>query len=105
MQSVNEWKHVESAHHQYIQLFIQNNLVGDLDPRWNSHDDTDEIWPSLHTYAHTALQPWFTGEVKDHPRPDLVELYHKTYADAEAAAHNIEDYAINRGVNYGIIGK
>ena len=35
-------------------------------------------------------------KVKDHPRPDLVELYHKTYADAEAAGYNIEDYAINR---------
>ena len=108
MPLVNKWKHVDTAHHQFIQLFIQQNLVGDLDPRWNSHDgDTNEIW-QLH-YTHMPTQPWqpawFTGEIQDHPRPDLVELYHQTYAEAEAAGYNIEDYAVNRGVNYGIIGK
>ena len=35
---------------QFISMFITNNLVGNLDPRWNSHDgDTDEIY-QLHNW-------------------------------------------------------
>ena len=108
MPPVNEWKKVDSAHHQFMQLFIQNNLVGDLDPRWNSHDGDAEPIYHLH-YTHMPTQPWkpawFTGTPEEHPRQDLVELYHNTYEEALANGYKLEDYQVNRGVNYGIIGK
>jgi hypothetical protein len=105
---VEQWKDIVTAHHQYIELFIKQNLVGWLDPRWNSHDgDTDEIW-QLH-YTHMPTQPWapawFTGEAQNHPRPDLVDVFHDAYQAALDAGYKLEDYAVNRGVNYGIIGK
>jgi len=108
MPPVNTWKSNETAHHQFMQLFIQNNLVGDLDPRWNSHDGDAEPIYHLH-YTHMPTQPWkpawFTGTPEEHPRQDLVELFHKTYEEAEAAGYKLEDYQVNRGVNYGIIGR
>lgn len=108
MPPVNQWKANETAHHQFMQLFIQNNLVGDLDPRWNSHDGDAEPIYHLH-YTHMPTQPWkpawFTGTPEEHPRQDLVELYHKTFEEAEANGYKLEDYAIDRGVTYGIIGK
>ena len=108
MPPVSGWKNVDTAHHQFMQLFIQNNLVGDLDPRWNSHDGDAEPIYHLH-YTHMPTQPWkpawFTGTPEEHPRQDLVELYHKTFEEAEANGYKLEDYAIDRGVKYGIIGK
>ena len=106
--AVETWKEDATAHHQFINMFIANNLVGDLDPRWNSHDgDTDEIY-QLH-YTHMATQPWqpkwFTGEVQEHPRKDLVEIYEKAYDEAVLEGYKLEDYEINRGVKYGIIGQ
>ena len=106
--SVNDYKHVASAHHQMIQIAQQQNLVGPLDPRWNSHDgDADPYW-QLH-YTHMPTQPWkpawFTGEPKDHPRPDLVEVYKKMLDEAVQAGYNIDTYKVDRGVKYGIIGK
>ena len=106
--AVETWKADATAHHQFIQLFIQNNLVGTLDARWNSHDgDTDEIY-QLH-YTHMATQPWqpkwFTGEVQEHPRKDLVEIYEKAYDEAVLEGYKLEDYEVDRGVTYGIIGK
>lgn len=108
MPSVAEWKKEPTAHHQFINLFIQNNLVGNLDPRWNSHDgDTDEIW-QLH-YTHMPTQPWkpawFTGIAQEHPRPDLVDVYNESFDSALQAGFKLEDYAVDRGVTYGIIGK
>ena len=59
---VETWKEDVTAHHQFISMFIANNLVGNLDPRWNSHDgDTDEIY-QLH-YTHMATQPWPNGSL------------------------------------------
>tara|TARA_Y100000114_G_scaffold91489_1_gene84960 strand:- start:53 stop:781 length:729 start_codon:yes stop_codon:yes gene_type:complete len=106
--AVETWKEDATAHHQFINMFIANNLVGDLDPRWNSHDgDTDEIY-QLH-YTHMATQPWqpkwFTGEVQEHPRKDLVEIYEKAYDEAVLEGYKLEDYEVDRGVKYGIIGQ
>ena len=108
MPEVNTWKHIDSAHHQFIDQFIQHNFVGDLDPRWNSHDgDTDEMW-NLH-YTHMPTQPWrpewFKGEVAEHPHPHLEEVFFRMYKEAEFMGYKIEDYKIDRGVKYGIIGK
>lgn len=108
MPPVDQWKRNETHHQQLMQVFIQNNLVGDLDPRWNSHDgDTEEIY-QLH-YTHMPTQPWkprwFTGIPEEHPRKDLVDLFHNTYKEAEEAGYSIDNYDIDRGVTYGIIGR
>ena len=55
--AVETWKADATAHHQFIQLFIQNDLVGTLDKRWNSHDgDTDEIKSMTKIGATTQLE-------------------------------------------------
>ena len=108
MPLVETWKHEETAHHAFIQQFQQLNLVGTLDPKWNSHDGDVEPFSILH-YTHMPTQPWrpawFTGEPKAHPRPDLAELVWEMAREAEENGYNIKDYTQNRGIGYGIIGK
>ena len=48
---------------------------------------------------------WFTGEVQEHPRKDLVEIYEKAYDEAVLEGYKLEDYEVDRGVKYGIIGQ
>jgi len=108
MPLAENWKHVDSAHHQFIHLFQQGNLVGDLDPKWNSHDG--DVMPcSILHYTHMPTQPWkpswFTGVSEPHPKPELVELFWKTVDEAEKNGYNRKDYEIDRGIKYGIIGK
>ena len=56
IQPSEQWKHVDHFHQQYIQLMIQNNVVGDLDPRWNSHDgDVDPFWILHYTHFLTGV--------------------------------------------------
>jgi len=84
----DEWKHVDFAHQQYMKLFIERGVVGDLDPRWNCHDGDglklDDIW-HLH-YTNMATQPWcpewYIGAQLDHPRHDLVKFFWDTFEDA-----------------------
>ena len=108
MPLTENWKTAEHAHHSFIQQFIQMDLVGDLDPRWNSHDGDAEPYWILH-YTHMPTQPWqpawFTGTAQEHPRPDLVEVYKKALDKAVEAGYNVDDYKVDRGVKYGIIGK
>ena len=88
-----EWKHVDYAHQQYMQLFIEKSLVGDLDSRWNCHDGDNlplkDIW-HLH-YTNMATQPWrpewYIGPKKNHPRKDLVELFWHTLVKAKDAGY------------------
>jgi hypothetical protein len=103
-----DYKRSATAHHQFIQQFQQLQLVGGLDARWNSHDgDADPFW-QLH-YTHMPTQPWkpkwFTGDPQEHPRPDLVEIYKKTFKEAEESGYRLQDYKIDRGIKYGIIGR
>jgi hypothetical protein len=108
MSPVSEWKGNPTAHHQFINLFIQNNLVGDLDPAWNSHDGDIVPFKQLH-YTHMPTQPWkpewFTGEAVDHPKQELVDLFWNAVECAEAVGYKREDYMPKGGVNYNIIGK
>ena len=91
-----------------ISLFSGNDeLVEDLDPRWNCLDGEDrelyDIW-QLH-YTNMATQPWrpswYVGPQNDHPREDIVRVYHDTLEEATANGyppkefgHEIDDYLI-----------
>jgi hypothetical protein len=75
-------KHIPETHVRYINMFSGNNdLVQELDSRWNCHDgdnlEIGEFW-HLH-YTEMATQPWapkwFTGTPREHPRQDLVQLW------------------------------
>jgi lipopolysaccharide biosynthesis glycosyltransferase len=86
---VTRMKQNVDAHHRYIGMFSGNdNYVAEMDPRWNCHDGDgraiDDIW-HLH-YTEMATQPWkpawFTGQTREHPRQDLVKLWHDMRAEA-----------------------
>ena len=107
-----EWKHVDYAHQQYMQLFIEKGLVGDLDPRWNCHDGDDlpleDIW-QLH-YTNMATQPWrpdwYVGEQEEHPRQDIKHLFWETFEEALDHGYIIRE--LKKGKDkfvYDFIGK
>lgn len=107
---VGRMKPNPDAHHRYIQMFSGSDQVLDLDPRWNCHDGDglalDNIW-HLH-YTKMSTQPWrpkwFTGKAEEHPRQDLVKLWHDTRAEAVlngyAPVLNNDTYG-----DYNIIGR
>jgi len=107
MPKSKSWKNADTVHHQFIHIF-QQGLVGDLDPKWNSHDGDVNPYSILH-YTHMPTQPWrptwFTGNPEPHPKPELVDLFWKMVDEAEENGYNRKDYQINRGIEYGIIGK
>lgn len=79
---VSRQKNIPETHVRYINSFSGNDdLVQEIDPRWNCHDgdglSIDNIW-HLH-YTEMATQPWrptwFTGSPREHPRKDLVKLW------------------------------
>ena len=107
---VARMKSNRDAHHRYIQMFSGTNQVFDLDPKWNCHDGDnlalDDIW-HLH-YTKMSTQPWrpawFTGKPEEHPRQDLVKLWHDTRAEAVLNGYtpvlNNDTYG-----DYNIIGR
>ena len=58
-----------------------------------------------HSYARKRLgvqKHWFAGPDVDHPRPELRELFDRTYAEALAAGYRPEQYAPKKHFgNYG----
>ena len=108
----DEWKHVDYAHQQYMQLFIERGVVGDLDPKWNCHDGDglklDDMW-QLH-YTNMATQPWrpewYVGEQLDHPRYDLSKLFWDTCEEARDHGYIPRERKLgNDKFIYDIIGK
>ena len=96
-----------------IRKFSGNDdLVKELDPRWNCLDGEDcdlgEIY-QLH-YTNMATQPWtpawFTGHPEKHPRKDVVEEYERALEEARGNGYNPEDLkpATEFG-QYNIIGR
>lgn len=108
MPPVKEWKNNITHHQQFMQAFINNGVVGHLEPQWNSHDGDAEPFKLLH-YTDMSTQPWrpswYKGEVKDHPKKHLVTLFWKVEEEAKNNKYKLEDYQIDRGVKYNIIGK
>lgn len=103
-----EWKHEPTAHHQYIQAFLNPELTGRLCPTWNSHDGDVVPFKQLH-YTHMPTQPWkpewFTGDPVEHHKQELVDLFWNAVACAEDVGYNAKDYSGEGNVKYGIIGK
>ena len=97
-------------HHSMIDLAQNLAIVGDLDPKWNSHDGDVRPFSQLH-FTNMATQPWrpswFTGEPKEHPDQDLVDIFWKTHSAALMAGYDLLDYVPNpnQPIEYGIIGK
>jgi RNAse (barnase) inhibitor barstar len=96
-------------HHRMIQKFSGNQqLVQDLDPRWNCLDgdgrQLDDIW-QLH-FTNMATQPWkpawYTGNPQPHPRADLVAEFEK-YSELALNEEWAVEYESN--INYGVIGR
>lgn len=97
-------------HHRYIGMFSGSDYVLDLDPRWNCHDGDglaiDNIW-HLH-YTKMSTQPWrpawFTGKGEEHPRQDLVKLWHDMRAEAVLNGYTPQ-LSNNTFGEYNIIGQ
>jgi lipopolysaccharide biosynthesis glycosyltransferase len=97
-------------HHRYIGMFSGSDQVFDLDPRWNCHDGDnlalDDIW-HLH-YTNMSTQPWkpkwFTGKIEEHPRQDLVKLWHDMRAEAVLNGYTPQLSNETYG-DYNIIGR
>lgn len=105
-------KVIPEAHHRMIHKFSGSDLVKDLDPKWNCLDGEnlplDEIW-HLH-YTNMATQPWqpgwYTGEVKEHPRPEIRDIWYEMKDEAIAAGYKVSDYEPDEPFGeYSIIGK
>lgn len=88
---LNRMKIIEEYHRRMISFFSGNDdLVHDLDPRWNCLDGDnltiDNMW-TLH-YTNMSTQPWkpawFTGQGKEHPRRELVDLWYSVRDEALA---------------------
>lgn len=102
-------------HHRMIAAFSGNDeYVEDLDPRWNCLDgenlDLKDIW-QLH-FTNMATQPWkpswYTGETKEHPRPDVVRAWHDAVAesyDVRESAKFRDSLVYHEPVAYNIIGR
>jgi hypothetical protein len=44
--------------------------------------------------AAEGRRHWYTGEVLSHPRPELVELFDRLYAEAQAAGYTVDRYRV-----------
>src|SRR6056300_906423 len=110
---VSRIKNISETHQRMIRKFSGNDdLVHELDPKWNVLDGEDydlgEI-NQLH-FTNMATQPWtpswFTGVAQPHPRQDVVEAYENALAEAVAAGYNPEDLKPKQPFGkYDIIGK
>jgi len=108
-------RNLEGYHHRMINNFSGNdNLVKELDKRWNCLDGEDfhldEIW-HLH-FTKMNSQPWepawFTGQPEQHKRPDIKQAFYDAYQEALEAGY--DDTALFEQLNqdrvkYNIIGK
>lgn len=108
---LSRMKSIEEHHHRMIHKFSGNDdLVCDLDPRWNCLDGEDravnDMW-ILH-YTNMATQPWrpawYTGKHETHPRQDMIDLWYSMKSEALNSNYvtNIPNVAFGP---YDIIGR
>jgi len=109
---VDRQKVNEHYHHRMIAQFSGNDeLVKELDPRWNCLDgenrSVDDMY-QLH-WTNMATQPWtpgwYTGERQEHPRSDLVDLYTDMMIESTDAGYTGDKYDYEYAYQYNIIGK
>ena len=60
---------------------------------------TIRIWQHSHGNLNGSLVKF------KNTRKDLVEIYERAYDEAVLEGYKLEDYDVDRGVKYGIIGK
>lgn len=86
---VSRQRKIAEFHQRCIRQFSGNDsLVQAIDSRWNCLDgedrDISDIW-QLH-WTSMPTQPWapawFTGDIEEHPRKDLVDLFENTLIEA-----------------------
>ena len=103
---------LEDYHHRCIANFSGNpTMVLDIDARWNCLDGenrpVDDIW-HLH-WTKMATQPWkpawFTGVPEEHPRADLVKLYHSLREEAASRGYAPRPRNHYETIEYDIIGR
>ena len=106
-QKVNEF-----YHHRMIDQFSGNDeLVKELDPRWNCLDGEDRSVDDMYQlhWTNMATQPWeptwYVGERQEHPRPDLVDLYTDMMIESTDAGYTGDKYEYEYAFQYNIIGK
>jgi len=110
---VSRCKKISETHQRMIRKFSGNDeLVQELDPRWNVLDgetyDFEDIW-QLH-FTNMATQPWkpgwFTGETLSHPRQDVIAAYNTALDEAIANGYNPDDLVPKQQFGkYNIIGR
>lgn len=109
---VDRMKQIAESHHRMISNFAGNDqLVYDLDPKWNCLDGenyaVEDIW-HLH-YTKMASQPWkpkwFKGTPEKHARPEIADLWYKMRDEASAAGYVSGNYLPEEKFgDYNIIG-
>lgn len=110
---IRRMKQIPESHHRMINKFSgSDELVHDLDPRWNCLDgedySVDNIW-HLH-YTKMESQPWkpswFTGVSREHERSDIVDLWYAMRQEAVDNGYDVENYKPEQPFgSYNIIGR
>lgn len=111
-----------SSHHKLRDHFRENTqLIQAFDDQFNNIDGEhspieaikilhySDIGTQLshkHSFKRLASQNekhWFDGEVLEHPRKDLTELFDRYYNEALESGHSLENYKVE--AHFGIIPK
>lgn len=110
---VSRAKTISETHQRMIRKFSGNDdLVKELDPKWNVLDgedyDLNDI-KQLH-FTNMATQPWtpgwFTGVTQPHPREDVVQAYNDALAEAINNGYDPEALKPKQQFgSYNIIGR
>lgn len=112
---IETFKRIPTAHRQMIQgLSGNDNFVESLEPKWNCLDgeaySLDEIY-QLH-FTNMSTQPWkpswYTGVTKTHQRPDVVQAFYDTLAEAEKNGYSAKarrESLQQEIVQYNIMGR
>lgn len=118
--TLDELRRMADAHETVTHYFrAHKDLVSPFDGLWNCIDGGgvkdvhDPIVKALH-YSRIETQPalrfavtrlkkeggrhWYSGEVREHWRPDVIALFNEEYDAALAAGYSIEDYRVTNGV-------
>ena len=110
---VSRAKVISGTHQRMIRKFSGNDdLVHELDPRWNVLDGESYDLKSIYQlhFTNMATQPWrpswYTGTPQQHPREDVVQAYHTALAEAIESGYNPEDLKPKQPFgSYNIIGR
>lgn len=112
---VSRQRMLPEYHRRCINSFSgMDALVKELDPRWNCLDGDDrpveDIWHLHWTNMATQMwkPAWYVGPQKEHPRPDLVNLFWNILKEADEHGFTESKYIPGNNhvpVKYNIIGQ